>query len=52
MTAKRYFINRENDFDIGSLKKSTKTIEYSSDTVKHLSIEELKKMMKKLNWVL
>ena len=47
-----FIINRENDFDTSSLKKSTKTIEYSSGTVKHLSIEELKKMMKKLNWVL
>jgi len=47
-----FIINRENDFDTSSLKKSTKTIEYSSGTIKHLSIEELKKMMKKLNWVL
>ena len=47
-----FIINRENEFDTVSLKKSTKTIEYSSGTVKHLSIEELKKLMKKLNWVL
>jgi len=47
-----FVINREEDFDTTSLKKSLKTIEYGSGTIKHLSIEELKEMMKKLDWVL
>jgi len=47
-----FVIHREEDFDITSLKKSLKTIEYGSGTVKHLSVQELKKMMKKLKWVL
>jgi len=47
-----FVIHREEDFDTTSLKKSPKTIEYGSGTIKQLSVEELKKMMKKLDWVL
>jgi FlaA1/EpsC-like NDP-sugar epimerase len=47
-----FIIYRENEFDITSLKKSLKTIEYGSGTTQHLSVEELKKIMKKLSWVL
>ncbi|WP_156800694.1 SDR family NAD(P)-dependent oxidoreductase [Candidatus Nitrosopumilus sediminis] len=47
-----FVINRENDFDITSLKKSLKNIEYDSSNANHLSIKELKEIMKKLNWVL
>jgi len=47
-----FVINRENDFDTGSLKKSIKIMEYGSGTANHLGILELKEMMKKLKWVL
>jgi len=47
-----FVINREKDLDTTSLKKSVKLTEYDSNTVKHLSVEELKEMMRKLNWVL
>lgn len=47
-----FVITREEDFDIKSIKKHVKTIEYGSGTVKHLTIEELKTMMKKLKWIL
>ena len=47
-----FVINRERDFDMLSLKKSLKTEEYGSGTVKHLSVKELKGIMNKLRWVL
>ena len=47
-----FVIFHEKDFDTTSLKKSIKTIEYGSGTVKHQNAEELKAMMKKLNLVL
>jgi UDP-N-acetylglucosamine 4,6-dehydratase/5-epimerase len=46
-----FVIYREKDFDVQSVKKSTKTQEYGSGTVKHLNREELKNMMRKLKWV-
>lgn len=47
-----FVIHGESDFDIRSLKKSLKTIEYDSGSASHLSVKELKEIMKKLNWVL
>lgn len=47
-----FVIRREADFDRSSIKKLVQTQEYGSGTVKHLSVEELKAMMKKLKWVL
>jgi UDP-N-acetylglucosamine 4,6-dehydratase/5-epimerase len=47
-----FVIQRESDFDVISLKKSLKTIEYDSGVVSHLSVKELKEIMKKLNWIL
>ena len=46
-----FVIKREEEFDVKSLKKSTKMQEYGSATVRHLNKEELKEMMKKLKWV-
>jgi len=46
-----FIINKEKEFERGSLKKLTKIQEYSSGTVKHLDVEELKKLMKKLRWI-
>jgi len=47
-----FVIHREKDFNVQSIKKSTKTQEYGSGTVKHLNQEELKNLMRKLKWVL
>jgi UDP-N-acetylglucosamine 4,6-dehydratase/5-epimerase len=47
-----FVIERESDFDVISLKKSLKTIEYDSGAVSHLGVKELKEIMKKLNWIL
>ena len=47
-----FVIQRESDFDVISLKKSLKTIEYDSGAVSHLGVKELKEIMKKLNWIL
>ena len=47
-----FVIHKENEFDVKSLKKSFKSQEYSSDTVKHLDINELKDLMKKLKWIM
>ena len=47
-----FVIERESNFDVTSLKKSLKTIEYDSGSVSHLSVKELKEIMKKLNWIL
>ena len=47
-----FVINRELEFDNRSLNKSIKTREYSSKTAKPLSVDELKKQMKKLKWIL
>ena len=46
-----FVINPEKEFDTSSLEKSPKTTEYGSNTVKHLTIIELKNIMKKLDWV-
>ena len=43
-----FVIIREEDFN----KKSIKTVEYSSGNTPHLTIEELKTIMKKLKWIL
>ena len=43
--------DKEKDFDIKSLKKSLKTLEYGSGTIENLDIGELKIMMKKLQWI-
>ena len=51
-TKDHFVIKPEEDFDINSIKKSIKTQEYGSGTVKPLSVDELKKLMKKLKWVL
>jgi UDP-N-acetylglucosamine 4,6-dehydratase/5-epimerase len=47
-----FVITREEDFDKKSIKKSIKTVEYGSGNPPHLTIEELKTIMKKLKWVL
>lgn len=47
-----FVIKREEEFDVKSLKKSTKMQEYGSATVRHLNKEELKEMMRKLKWVI
>lgn len=47
-----FVIKREAEFDIKLIKKSVRTQEYSSRTVKHLSVDELIHLMKKLKWVL
>lgn len=47
-----FVINPENVLDVTSLKEPLKTIEYGSGTIQHLSVDELKKIMKKLSWVL
>ena len=52
VTKDHFVIKPEAEFDINSIKKSIKTQEYSSGTVKPLSVDELKKLMKKLKWVL
>jgi FlaA1/EpsC-like NDP-sugar epimerase len=46
-----FVIYREADFDTTFVKKSLKTTEYGSGTVNHLDVEELRKMMKKLDWI-
>lgn len=47
-----FVIFREEEFDKKSLKMKKFADEYSSSTVKMLNIEELKKLMKKLKWVI
>ena len=47
-----FVIQGESDFDVISLKKSLKTIEYDSGNASHLTVNELKQIMKKLKWVL
>lgn len=46
-----FVIHREADFDLSSIKKSTKLKEYGSGTVRQLNRDELKSMMRKLKWV-
>jgi UDP-N-acetylglucosamine 4,6-dehydratase/5-epimerase len=46
-----FVIHKEIDFDTKSLKKLNSIEEYSSNTVKHLSGTELKKLMKNLKWI-
>ena len=46
-----FVINPEKEFDTSSLEESPKTTEYGSNTIKHLTITELKNIMKKLDWV-
>jgi FlaA1/EpsC-like NDP-sugar epimerase len=45
-----YIIKREAEIDKKFEKKNTKFAEYSSGTVNHLDVEQLKTMMKKLKW--
>ena len=52
VTKDHFVIKPEEEFDVNSIKKSIKTQEYGSATVKPLSVDELKKLMKKLKWVL
>ena len=47
-----FIVKREALIDKTFVKKSTKFSEYGSGTVKHLNVEELKLMMKKLKWVI
>jgi FlaA1/EpsC-like NDP-sugar epimerase len=47
-----FIINKEKEFEKKSLQKSTKIKEYGSGTVKHLDVDELKQLMKKLKWVI
>ena len=47
-----FIVKREAEIDKSFAKKSTKFSEYGSGTVKHLNVEELKLMMKKLKWVI
>ena len=47
-----FVIYREDDFDTSSLKKPQKIIEYDSGNANHLSVEDLKAMMKKLKWII
>lgn len=46
-----YIIKREKEFDKTFLNKSTKLQEYSSGTIRHLDVTELKILMKKLRWI-
>ena len=46
-----FVIYREKDFDVSSIKKTTKIKEYGSGTVRHLDREDLKSLMRKLKWV-
>ena len=46
-----FVIYRENEYDINSVKKSINVQEYSSATVRHLNVTELKELMRKLHWV-
>jgi len=47
-----FVIKREKEFDKDSVKKLSLYSEYGSNTVRHLDVQELKNMMKKLRWVL
>ena len=47
-----FIVKREAEIDKTFVKKSIKFSEYGSGTVKHLNVEELKLMMKKLKWVI
>ena len=47
-----FVIKQEAEFDIKLINKSIRTQEYNSGTVKHLSVDELIHLMKKLKWVL
>jgi len=47
-----YIIKREAEIDKKFEKKNTKFAEYSSGTVNHLDVEQLKTMMKKLKWTI
>lgn len=51
-TKDHFVIKSEAKFDVKSIKKSIKTQEYDSKTGKPLSVDELKKLMIKLKWVL
>jgi len=46
-----FVINRETEIDKSFVKKTTNLTEYGSGTIPHLGIEELKSLMKKLNWI-
>ena len=46
-----FIIKREPEIDKSLVKKTTKFTEYSSGTIPHLDIKELKSLMKKLKWV-
>jgi hypothetical protein len=47
-----FVINREEEYDVNSLKNLNHLHDYSSANVKHLNIDELKELMKKLKWTL
>lgn len=46
-----FIIMREKENDTVSLKKSLETIEYGSGTVRHLDVNELTLLIKKLKWI-
>jgi len=46
-----FIIKREAEIDKSFVKKTTKFTEYGSGTIRHLDVEELKSLMKKLKWV-
>ena len=46
-----FVIKREEEIDNSFVKKSTKFTEYGSGTITGLNIDELKSLMKKLEWV-
>ena len=46
-----FVIKREVEIDKSFVKKKTRFTEYSSGTISHLDIKELKLLMKKLKWI-
>lgn len=46
-----FVINKEPEIDVKSVNINTKYTEYSSGNVNHLNINELKILMKNLNWI-
>lgn len=47
-----FVIHKEEEYDMNHIEKSIKFKDYSSESVEHLNINELKDLMKKINWVL
>ena len=48
-----FVITKESEYNMSSINKiKSKLEEYSSANVNHLEIDDLKKLMKKLKWVI